>query len=165
MWSSKDSISKDSPGSSCNRSRIGLGRTTRPAGLILSLGFIMVLYHAIYHLICQFRKGRITCSHPAPSDESERQSMFAPAFVTRTNAKRERAAARPQIALCLVACRTGYERSVNIELLLMQRRVRLGDNRLLYQLFHFVQQPRVVCLQRLCYLGIDSQHDVTVLEL
>src|SRR5206468_9533753 len=50
IWSSKDSISSDSPGANCKRSRTGLGRTTRPARSILNLAFIMVLYHAIYHI-------------------------------------------------------------------------------------------------------------------
>ena len=54
---------------------------------------------------------------------------------------------------------------MNIELLLVQRRIRLGDNRLLHQFFHFVQQPRIIRLERLRDFGIDSQHNVAVFQL
>ena len=50
-WSSNDSNSSVSPGSSCNCSRTGFGRTNRPARSMLSLAFIMVLYHVYYHFV------------------------------------------------------------------------------------------------------------------
>jgi len=48
-WSSNDSNSSVSPGSSCNCSRTFLGRTKRPAWSMFSLAFIMALYHRYYH--------------------------------------------------------------------------------------------------------------------
>src|SRR5208337_2447847 len=64
IWSSNDSSSSDSPGSSCSCSRTGLGRTRRPARSTLSVVFMMVLYHGNYHRLCHFlgTAGKLTKS-------------------------------------------------------------------------------------------------------
>src|SRR4029077_5496287 len=54
---------------------------------------------------------------------------------------------------------------VNIELLLVQRWIRLHDDRLLRELFHLVQQFRVVGLQRFRNLRVHSQHHVAMLQM
>jgi len=43
------SSSRESPAESCNSSRTGLGRTTRPALSTVSVVVMMVFYHGIYH--------------------------------------------------------------------------------------------------------------------
>jgi hypothetical protein len=54
---------------------------------------------------------------------------------------------------------------VNVELLLVQRRIRFYDDGLLRELFHLAQQLRVVHLQRFRNLWIHSQHHVAVLQM
>src|SRR6202035_2582740 len=72
MWSSNDSISSDSPGSSCNCWRTCFGRTRRPARSTLIVVFIVVLYHGIFHCLCHFNA--IGCEKQLKNDRDEQNA-------------------------------------------------------------------------------------------
>src|ERR1700730_13245679 len=55
--------------------------------------------------------------------------------------------------------------SIDIELLLMQRRIALHDHGLLGQFLHLSQSPAVIGLERLRYFGIHPQHHVCVFQM